>query len=157
MSNLLSFHFLTNHENTILSTYGQKNILICSRTKDTIFKLKSFLIFHHIKYGKWLNRYNNISYLNDCEGKLSLTTNKSESKCFNPILSICELCFNEEEKINEYMYLLRHSDMFIIENFEYNRVNDILTLQGIHLQSDNIFEEEIDDYTTYLESCYNNF
>ena len=74
----------------------------------------------------------------------------------NPILKICEMSFNEEEKIIEYMYLLRHSDMFILENFEYNRVNDILTLQGIHLQSDNIFEDEFNDYENYLESCYNN-
>ena len=54
------------------------------------------------------------------------------------------------------MYSLRHSYMFILENFEYNRVNDILTLQCIHLQSDNLFEEELDDFQSYLESCYNN-
>lgn len=156
MNNTLSFHFITNCEKTILSTYGQKNILIGSRTKDTILKLKSFLIFHHIKYGNWLNQFNNIDYINEYEGELSLSTNKSNTYHLNPILKICEMSFNEEEKINEYMYLLRHSDMFILENFEYNRVNDILTLQGIHLQSDNLFEEELDDFQSYLESCYNN-
>lgn len=156
MNNTLSFHFITNCEKTILSTYGQKNILIGSRTKDTILKLKSFLIFHHIKYGNWLNQFNNIDYINEYEGNLSLSTNKSNTYHLNPILKICEMSFNEEEKITEYMYLLRHSDMFILENFEYNRVNDILTLQGIHLQSDNIFEDEFNDYENYLESCYNN-
>ena len=156
MNNTLSFHFITNCEKTILSTYGQKNILIGSRTKDTILKLKSFLIFHHIKYGNWLNQFNNIDYINEYEGELSLSTNKSNTYHLNPILKICEMSFNEEEKINEYMYLLRHSDMFILENFEYNNVNDILTLQGIHLQSDNLFEEELDDFQSYLESCYNN-
>lgn len=156
MNNTLSFHFITNCEKTILSTYGQKNILIGSRTKDTILKLKSFLIFHHIKYGNWLNQFNNIDYINEYEGNLSLSTNKSNTYHLNPILKICEMSFNEEEKITEYMYLLRHSDMFILENFEYNRVNDILTLQGIHLQSDNIFEDEFNDYEHYLESCYNN-
>jgi len=156
MNNTLSFHFITNCDKTILSTYGQKNILIGSRTKDTILKLKSFLIFHHIKYGNWLNQFNNIDYINEYEGNLSLSTNKSNTYHLNPILKICEMSFNEEEKITEYMYLLRHSDMFILENFEYNRVNDILTLQGIHLQSDNIFEDEFNDYENYLESCYNN-
>ena len=86
-----------------------------------------------------------------------MSTNKTDKySSLNPMLDVCELNFNEENNINEYMYLLRHSDMFILENFEYNRVNDILTLQGIHLQSDNLFEEELDDFQSYLESCYNN-
>ena len=155
MNHTLSFYFIKNFENTILSTYARKNILIGSRTTDTLLKLKTFLIFHHIKYGKWLNHYNDINYLNEYEGELSLSTNTSCTNRLFPILTIFELSFNEEEKINEYMYLLRHSDMFILENFEYNRVDDILTLQGIHLQSDNIFEEEFNDFEKYLESCYN--
>jgi hypothetical protein len=157
MNNTLSFHFITNCEKKMLSTYGQKNILIGSRTKDTIIQLKKILMIHHIKYGRWLNNFNNLHYFNEYEGELSMSTNKTDkNSSFNPILDVCELNFNEENNINEYMYLLRHSDMFILENFEYNNVNDILTLQGIHLQSDNLFEEELDDYENYLESCYNN-
>ena len=75
MNNTFSFHFITNCDKTILSTYVQKNILIGSITKDTILKLKSFLIFHHIKYGNWLNQFNNIDYINEYEGNLSLSTN----------------------------------------------------------------------------------
>lgn len=156
MNNTLSFYFITNCENTILSTYGKKNILIGSRTKETILKLKKFQMIHHIKYGRWLNHYDNLNYFNEYEGELSMSTNETDKHHFYPILSTCELSFHDEKNINEYMYLLRHSDMFIIENFKYNNVNDVLTLQGIHLQSENIFDEGLDDVSHYLESCYNN-
>ena len=70
MNNTLSFHFITNCEKKMLSTYGQKNILIGSRTKDTILQLKKVLMIHHIKYGRWLNNFNNLHYFNEYEGEL---------------------------------------------------------------------------------------
>jgi hypothetical protein len=156
MSNF-NLYFLT-HQSKVFSTYANKNVVIGSRSIDTIHALRKFLHLHNLKYGRWVNQYENLSFMDEYDSELTLTTNT----CFSShLLTISSVNLSHTCHLPGSSFvmdiLMKHSDVFIVDEFEYNRVNDILSLQGLCFQSDNFFEDEnvMDNRLDYLNGCYN--
>lgn len=150
-------YFLTNNSK-VLSTYADKSLMIASRSVENIKPLRKLLLIHNLKYGRLINEYVHIDHNEEFDSSLKMKTSSSYSCNY---LSISKLDLSEKLYVeSSYIYniLTKHSDIFIMENFEYDRVTDILTMQGICFNLNNVFSEDgsaIDKYE-YLNECLKN-
>jgi hypothetical protein len=148
-----NLYFLT-HDSKMLSTYANRNLVIGSRSIDTMHSLKNFMVFHNLKYGRWINDFVNLSFKDEYDSELKMRTNSNYS---SHILTISSVNFATKYKTeNSFIMdiLMTHSDVFIVDDFEYNRTNDILSLQGLCFQSTNVFDEEFNGNLEYLKRCF---
>lgn len=153
---MTSVYLLSNHETNILSTYtNNRNIIISSRCKEQIVQFKNILSTHHLKYGRWINECVQYDQNPNDVASIQMKTSQHAKCAYNPKLKICEIDFNASHEELKHLFLFRHSDMMIMHTFDYNRVNDILTIQGVHLKTHELFVPQDDDEWCYLESCWN--
>ena len=145
-----TLYFLSDYSK-VFSTYVDKTLVIGTRDVDKIYKLRKLLIDHRIRYGRWINRYVNRTFTDEYNAELKITTNSHKTN--NIYLNVLQMNFNEEEKLHKNAHIFRHSDIFIADEFEYDRVSDVLSIQGICIDTDNIFDKEHEDHCEYLESC----
>ena len=97
----------------------------------------------------------NRSFDDDYHSNLTITTNTSHTSC--RYLSVLPMNFNDEDQLHENAFIFRHSDVFIAVEFDYDRVSDVLSLQGISISTDNIFDKnDYEDVCSYLDSCLKN-
>lgn len=156
MSNF-NLYFLT-YQSKVLSTYAHKNVVIGSRSMDTIHALRKFLLLHNLKYCRWVNRYESLHFMGEYDSELKLKTNT----CFSSHLlnisavNLGNTCHHPGSSFLMDI-LMKHSDVFIVDEFEYNKVNDVLSLQGLCFQSNQIIDDEnfMINRLDYLNGCYN--
>ena len=155
--NNFNLYFLTN-QSKVLSTYANKNVVIGSRSMDTIHALRKFLLLHNLKYGRWVNRYESLHFMDEYDSELKLKTNT----CFSSHLlniSAVNLSNTCHQPGSSFLMdiLMKHSDVFIVDEFEYNEINDVLSLQGLCFQSNQNFDDEnfMINRLDYLNGCYN--
>ena len=152
---MTSMYLLMNYESNIMSTYAnQRNVIIGSRYRDQIEKIRNVLITHHFKYGRWINEC--VHYeKNEFSSILQMRTNECSKHIYNPLMRIHEIDFSQTDTSKyEHLFLFRHSDMLVTESWTYDKIHDILTIQGIYLHANDIFESNKDEQWCYLESCF---
>ena len=150
-----TLYFLADKTNLFATYATNKNLVIGARDVKQIYKLRSLLLNHRLKYGRWINRYMNRSFDDDYHSNITITTNTSHTSC--RYLSVLPMNFNDEDQLHENAFIFRHSDVFIADEFDYDRVSDVLSLQGISISTDNIFDKnDYEDVCSYLDSCLKN-
>ena len=148
-----TLHFLSNRSN-FFATYADKNLVIATRTPENIYELRKVLLKQHAKCGRWMNRCVDLSFDNEYEANLKISTNEVRDSPVAPYLSIFQIKFDDEAKLSKKALVFRHSDIFIMDEFSYDKLSDILSLQGVCIQTDNIFENITpEDTFEYLDAC----
>ena len=115
--------------------------------------LKKLLVFQNIKYGRWINDFVSLNFKDEYDSELKMRTNSCYSSHILTISSINFATQYNTEKSFIMDILTKHSDMFIVDDFEYNRANDILTLQGLCFESTNVFDGDSNENLEYLKKC----
>lgn len=153
-----TLHFLSNQSN-FFATYAKKNLVIATRTPENSYELRKVLLKHHEKCGRWMNRYVNMSFENEYQAHLKVSTNEvteSPQAPQAPYLSIFPMKFDDAVRLSEKAFVFRHSDIFIVDEFSYDKPSDLLSMRGMCIQTDGLFENiTCEDKYEYLESCLN--
>lgn len=152
MSNI----YFIRYKNTLYSTYTDKGLVIGCVDDHKLHRLKNVLFYFKKNNNKWINVCEKFE---DVNHKKALTMSpfgkQMNDRKENLNLELLALDMDDDRDV-EYLYLLNNAcncDLFIMHDFDYNDYHSLLSMQGIHIKSEQ-YESNEGDFSSYLDVLY---
>ena len=166
---------ITSPAATSAETHGRTSMVVACRDVEKIYNLRRLLLERHQKTGRWINRYEYMSWRNDRDTVLTLSENHQgtdwDSPEWNRHLVVVPMDFDtappkplrrEMHSSSLCMKAFKHAHLFLADqvstNAENNLLGDnggILTIQGIFIDMHavGLYSTPTEDWS-FIESCW---
>ena len=151
------------------ATHGRTSMVVGCRDVDKVYQLRRLLLERHQQTGRWVNRYEHMSWRNDHDTVLTLSENLQgndwDSPEWNRHLVAIPMDFEtvppkplrRELRASELcMRAFKHAHLFLVDDVNSTDVNSTdLTLQGVFvdMHAVGLYSTPVDDWP-FIESCW---
>ena len=141
--------------------HGRTSMVVACRDVDKVYRLRRLLLERHQQTGRWVNRYEHMSWRNDHDTVLTLSENL-QGNDWNRHLVVVPMDFEttppkplrRELRASELcMRAFKHAHLFLADDV--NSTDTVLTLQGVFvdMHAVGLYSTPVDDWP-FIESCW---
>ena len=151
------------------AAHGRTSMVVACRDVDKVYQLRRLLLERHRKTGRWINRYEHMSWRNDHDTVLTLYENLSgndwDSPGRNRHLVVVPMDFETvpPKPLRRAMHAsdlcmraFKHAHLFLADDVSRSdSVSDILTIQGVFvdMHAVGLYSTPVEDWS-FIESCW---
>lgn len=157
------------------ATHGRTSMVVACRDVDKVYHLRRLLLERHQQTGRWVNRYEHMSWRNDHDTVLTLSENLQgndwDSPEWNRHLVVVPMDFETAppKPLRRTMHAselcmraFKHAHLFLADDVNSTDVinsttdtDTVLTLQGVFvdMHAVGLYSTPVDDWP-FIESCW---
>lgn len=149
--------YLIQKDSAMFATFVDKPLVIACPDKYKLRVFKRILDRHKYLNNLWLSKCTH-QYREKDRDVLQLSSNHEDSQ-YSPIasstyISRIDLYEPDSLKILNDLYQFCESEVFVMYDFQHTReegADQVLTLKGVRVSSENLYDDVETDYRSYLE------
>lgn len=153
--------YTLNLKKSLFSTYANdKSYIITSPSQDTIHVLQNVFNSKFIESRTWMNNIKNINIHADNHIEIQMTNHNYCDIKDSEYKKLLEVTYFQTANQTDLLFIyqlsnLMNTHVFVVDNFEYNDMIPLLSLQGFFIEYRPENEDMIEiDFLTYLNSMY---